>query len=368
MSATVITGLGLVTPFGRGLDVFWTALRAGRSALAPPRRFAAPPHEGEAVGEVPTDAVAGVPRKQAYLDAAVVEALSSAGLARLPESAVVVLTGQAPGHEAGFGADWAEFVGPPVQPHEAGNTALLTHACASAVFGLGFARDVIDAGLADVVLVAGGTALNHYEYASMRAVRAISTTPARPFDRGRSGISLGEGGGAIVLEAEDHAARRGAATDLVVAGTCCRVGTGKPTASDPALIQDCVEAALADAGLDRLDHVHAHATGTTQGDSAELTALEAVAAGLGLHDLPVSSHKGAIGHLLHTSGFPAIAAAAMALRIGEAPPTAGLTDPEPTRRLRLAPGAIPTTGRRVAAVTSFGFGSNNGTAVLTREH
>jgi len=357
MSNTVITGLGLVTAFGRGVDTFWTASCEGRSALAPPKRFTT----DEAVGEVPTDAVAGTPRKQAYLEAAMAEALADAGLRGVPDGAQLVRTGQAPGPAAGSGADWTEFVGPSISD----DVALVTHACASAMFGIGLAVDMIDAGVTDVVIVAGGTALNRYEYASMRAVRVISDTVARPFDRSRSGITIGEGGGAVVLENREHAAARGAAADLVIAGTCCKVGTGKPTASDPDLIRDCVESALADAATDRLDYVHAHATGTPQGDSAELVALEAVAAELGHQDLPVSSHKGAIGHLLHTSGFPAIASAAMTLRTGVVPPTAGLTDPEPTKRLRLSSGRMPATGRLVAAATSFGFGSNNSTVVLS---
>jgi 3-oxoacyl-[acyl-carrier-protein] synthase II len=359
----MITGLGLVTAFGRGVDAFWTASCAGHSALAPPKRFTAESHEGEAVGEVPADADAGTPRKQAYLEAAVAEALADAGLPGVPAGAQIVRTGQAPGHTAEFcTADWLEFVGPTVSD----DVALVTHACASALFGIGLAVDMIGAGVADVVVVAGGTALNRYEYASMRAVRAISDEVARPFDRGRSGITIGEGGGAVVLESRDHAAARGAAIDLVVAGTCCGVGGGKPAASDPDLIRDCVESALSDAATDQLDYVHAHATGTPQGDTAELVALEAVAAELGHQELPVGSHKGAIGHLLHTSGFPAIASTAMTLRTGVVPPTAGLTDPEPTKRLRLSPGRIPATGRLVAAATSFGFGGNNSAIVLSR--
>ncbi|MBP2330653.1 3-oxoacyl-[acyl-carrier-protein] synthase II [Kibdelosporangium banguiense] len=361
MSDAVITGLGLVTAFGRGVDTFWTASCAGHSALAPPKRFTAESHEGEAVGEVPADVVAGTPRKQAYLEAAMAEALADAGLPDVPADARLVRTGQAPGHAAEFGTGWTEFVGPSISD----DVVLVTHACASALFGIGLAVDMIAAAVADVVIVAGGTALNRYEYASMRAVRAISDEVARPFDRRRSGITIGEGGGAVVLESREHAAARGAMADLVVAGTCCKVGTGKPAASDPDLIRDCVESALADAATDQLDYVHAHATGTPQGDNAELVALEAVAAELGHQDLPVGSHKGAIGHLLHTSGFPAIASTVMTLRTSVVPPTAGLTDPEPTKRLRLSPGRISATGRLVAAATSFGFGSNNSTVVLS---
>ncbi|CAL99951.1 3-oxoacyl-[acyl-carrier-protein] synthase II [Saccharopolyspora erythraea NRRL 2338] len=363
MTDVVITGLGLVTPFGPGAGVFWEALRTGRCALAAPARFDLPSEHGEPVGEVPPDAVVGVPRKRAYLAAALSEALESAGSSGLPDDALLVLVGQAP-WEPGDDPDWHEFVGP-VQPRAA-RTTYLTHACASAAFGIGFARDAIRAGLTGTAVVAGGSALNRYEYASLQAVRAISRSAARPFDRARSGISIGEGGGAVVLEDASRAAARGAATDVLVAGACRRVGAGKSAASDAGLIEECVREALADARVDRLDHVHAHATGTPQGDQAELAALEAVAAALGHDDLPVSSHKGAIGHLLHVSCLPAVVAAVKALRTGETPPTAGLADPEPTKRLRLAPGRIPVDEPATAAVTSFGFGSNNSTVVLAR--
>ncbi|WP_433869024.1 beta-ketoacyl synthase N-terminal-like domain-containing protein [Saccharopolyspora sp. CA-218241] len=359
--SVVITGLGLVSPFGVGVGAFWSGLRSGGSALAPARRFAG---AAEPVGEVPDDL--GAPRKRAYLTRALGEALVDAGLSGVPDDALLVLVGQAP-WESGELPDWDEFVGPAAPESLGERTSYLTHACASAGFGVGFAREAIRSGLTDTVVVAGATALNRYEYASMSAVRAVSGAAARPFDRARSGISIGEGGGAVVLESAERAAARGAPRDVVVAGVCCRVGTGKSAASDPELIEDCVRDALADADADRLDYVHAHATGTPQGDQAELVALESVAADCGSAALPVGSHKGAVGHLLHTSCLPGITAAVLALRTGEVPPTAGLTDPEATARLRLAPARLPVDRPAAAAVTSFGFGSNNCALLLTRD-
>ncbi|GAA1288470.1 beta-ketoacyl-ACP synthase [Saccharothrix xinjiangensis] len=357
----------MVTPFGRGVGALWAGLCEGRTALGEPDRFRADCRRGEPVGEVPWT-VPGVPPKQAYLGAALAEALSAAGLPGVPPDALFVMVGQAPASGRGDD-DLADFLGPPVPPDLDARTVYLTHACASGAFGLAFARRAILAGLVDTAVVAGGTALNRYEYVSMSAVRAVSATKARPLDRSRTGISLGEGGGAVVLEREDHARARGAAADLAVAGASCRVGSGNAAASDAAVIEDCVRAALADAGAERLDYVHAHATGTPQGDREELAALDAVATALGLADLPVDSHKGATGHLLHVSCLVAVAATAVALRTGTASGTPNLTDPEPSARLRLSgvptplPADVPTT----AAVTSFGFGGNNATLVLTRD-
>ncbi|MFI9006167.1 beta-ketoacyl synthase N-terminal-like domain-containing protein [Actinosynnema sp. NPDC053489] len=368
MTRVVVSGTGVVTPFGWGVGALWSGLCGGRTALAEPRRFRAECWGGEPVGEVPG---ATAPAKRAHLEAAVAEALASAGLPALPSDALVVLVGQAPADEPPDGhaaEEWADFVGPAVPEALGGRQVVyLTHACASAAFGIGFAREAIRTGLAEVVLVAGGTALNRYEYASMRAVRAVGREVARPFDRGRGGISLGEGGGAVVVEAEASARRRGAPTDVAVVGASCGVGTGKAAASEAGLIEGCVRAAVADAGVDRLDYVHAHATGTPQGDREELAALEAVAADLGLRNLPVDSHKGAIGHLLHVSGLPAVATAALALRTGAAPGTPNLRDPEATDRLHLptAPVPLPAGRPTTALVTSFGFGSNNAALVLS---
>ncbi|MFB7175035.1 beta-ketoacyl synthase N-terminal-like domain-containing protein [Streptomyces sp. NPDC056254] len=377
MSDIVISGLGLVTPFGHGVEPYWRGLVGGRSALAPARRFTAAPYRGEPVGEVPHGAPepAGATRKGAYARAALEEALHAAGLARLPDGAVVLLVGQAPlprpgegraeptGDEREFmGPDPAEVLGAPPGPRY----VHLSHACASAVFAVGYARELLRAGEAPVAAVVGSSVLNRYEYASMDVVRAVGRTAARPFDVERAGISLGEGGGAVVLESAAHARARGAAADLVVAGSACRVSGAKSAASDTDRVASCMRDALDDASVHGLDHVHAHATGTGQGDAAELAAVEAVAADCGARALPVSSHKGAIGHLLHISGAPAIAAAAGTLRSGIVAPTAGLATPEPTDRLVLPTAPMEVSGVRTAAVNSFGFGGNNASLVLLR--
>lgn len=370
-SDIVISGLGLLTPFGRGVDALWRGLIEGRTALAPARHFTAPAYRGEPVGEVTEFDPGPAPRKQAYAAAAVEDALREARLPAVPDNALVVLVGQAPlpaqEPAAPLDAEEREFLGPgPVGVLAPGRSVHLTHACASTLFAVAFAREALRAGAAPLAVVAGATALNHYEYASMDVVRAVDRAAARPFDAERAGISLGEGGGALVLESAKRARARGLATDLVVAGCGSRVAAAKSVASDETSVADCLREALSDAAVDRLDHVHAHATGTPQGDTAELRAIEAVAAEASLRDLPASSHKGAIGHLLHISGAIGLAAASQALRTGLVPPTAGLVTPEATHRVRLPLAPERAPGITVAAVNSFGFGGNNASVVLRR--
>jgi 3-oxoacyl-[acyl-carrier-protein] synthase II len=392
--AVRIAGLGLVTAGGRGPRPFWEGLLAGRVALGDGRRFRTP----EAVGEVPQTALGAVPpgqsRKRALLDTALGDALRDAGLSSgdaagetgatgatgavsaVPDGTLLVVVGQSPavGPEAPDGCEEFTDAG----PHPAGATVVhLSHACASALFGVALAREALRAGMARYAVVAGASALNHFEYSSMTAVRAVATAPARPFDQDRAGISVGEGSGAVVLEAvAGHEVRP---QDVLVTGAVSRVGGASPAASDSGTALDCMADALAQAGRDRPDYLHAHATATRQGDAAELRAAATLAEGTRRQNgrrparFPVSSHKGAIGHLLHASGFAGIAAAVCTLRTGVVPPTPGLLHPDPELELDGSdPGSLLLLPQRAlfgadpssVLVNAFGFGGNNASLVL----
>lgn len=351
-AAVAVTGVGLVTGYGYGADRYWRGLLAGASALAPARRFGHA--DGAWVGEVPapTDAT-----RQAYADAALREALRTAGLPAVPDDCLVVTVGQTGALTDAARATGADLAAPRVPA--GGGDHVLTHACASAAFGVAFARELLAAGAAPMAVVVGATVLNEAEYASMRAVRAVSPHRARPLDRGRDGISLGEGAGAVVLEPVARA-------DVRVTGAACRVAGGKAAASDQEVLASCVTTALGEADVTTVDYGHAHATSTPQGDAAELAVLDTMADQLGVEALPVSSHKGAVGHLLHASAFPALAAAVRALRTGILPPTPGLVEPEPVTRLRLLRTPLEAPTAHTALLTSAGFGGNNAALVLTR--
>jgi 3-oxoacyl-[acyl-carrier-protein] synthase II len=214
--------------------------------------------------------------------------------------------------------------------------------------------------------VVGANTLNAYEYASMDAVRVLSPSGARPFDPERDGTTIGEGGGALVLERAEDAAARGRLPLARLAGVACRVGGNSRSGVDHAIAAECLEAALAAAGQPEIDYVHAHATGTPQGDETELEVLAAVAGRHGWDDeIPVSSNKGAVGHLLYASMFPGIAAALTALRTGAIPGTPGLEAPRRDGPLRVL--GRPERRARAAnvLVDAFGFGGNNSALVLS---
>ncbi|GAA3492888.1 beta-ketoacyl synthase N-terminal-like domain-containing protein [Streptomyces cremeus] len=382
MTAVALTGLGLVTALGSGPDAFWRGLLDGRRALGRLTRLAGA-YRSDVVAEV-TFAACPVPagaRKARLASDAARQALADAGLNRLPAGSLVVVVSQAPYDTDPYETDQHEadrtgtdFTGPSPTalldaigtPHTAVTVTHLSHACASAAFGAAFARDWLLAGLGPCALVVGASALNRFEYASMDVVRALSPTGARPLDGARNGVTVGEGGGAFVLESAGHAAARGRAPKALLSGAACLVDGQGAAASEVRAIRTCMRTALREAGEPPVDHVQAHATGTPQGDGAEVAALGDVARELGWNGVPVGSHKGSVGHLLHASAFAGVAAAVGFLRERTAPGTPGLRTPlELPDRLLVPVGPIAVPRARHVLVNSFGFSGNNASLVLS---
>jgi 3-oxoacyl-[acyl-carrier-protein] synthase II len=373
MQPPVITGLGLWTGLGNGTSAFWDGLLAGRRPLTPVTGLRMTNLRCRVAVSVPVSVPVGSKRGH-LLDGAVREALAAADLPSLPAGTLVVLAG----HVAATGSqdtdpDFEEQLWrfPINRDWVSGRTTqtVMSHACASALFGLAFAATWLAAGNGDLALVAGATVINSYEFVGMDVTRALSPTGARPFDSRRDGTTIGEGAGAVLLENAGHARERGAAAMARMAGAHCLISGASPSDSETLAVGACVRAACADAESAlcttvRPGYVHAHAAGTVQGDEAELAALEALAEEGDWEDLLVSSHKGATGHLLHAAAFPAVVAAVIALRSGLVPGTPGLREPARRGRLVLPVTATPAPGMDVVVVNGFGFGGNNASVVL----
>lgn len=364
MTRVTLSGIGLVTAYGLGTTVFRDGLLANRPA------FAESLH-GPAFACVPKGVISAPvgSRKDALTALVVGEALADAGMPRLPPGGIVVVAAQVPW--TGASDAWMrEFEGPSLKPlgRFGINDAIhLSHACASAAFAVTWACELLLAGNAETALIIGVNTANPYEAASMDVIKALSRGVARPFDIRRDGITLGEGGGAIVLETERHARTRGARRDIVVSGTSGSISGSGTATSDSGAIRTCITRTLADSGIAEIEYIHAHATGTPQGDQAEADGLAEIAVNAGwTRPVLTSSHKGAIGHLLHASAIPGIAAAADALRTATAPPTPGLREPLPSVTLHLnrQPEHIPSA--KHALVNSFGFNGSNATVLLSR--
>ncbi|WDG19472.1 beta-ketoacyl-[acyl-carrier-protein] synthase family protein [Microbacterium sp. Clip185] len=243
-------------------------------------------------------------------------------------------------------------------------------ACASSTESIVNAIEHLRDGLADVV-IAGGTesAIHPITIASFASMQALSkrnddpATASRPTSIDRDGFVMGEGAAALILETEEHARARGAKIYAVVAGGGVTADSYHITANDPegAGAARAVELALtmADASVDDVTHINAHATSTPVGDPNEYTALKAVF-GNRIDDIPVSATKASTGHLLGGTGALEAIFTILAISERQAPPTINITEQDPAVPFRVS-GSVQSLGAgdQLAISNSFGFGGHN---------
>lgn len=244
-------------------------------------------------------------------------------------------------------------------------------ACASGTEALHLGLDLIRSGKADVVVCGGAEAAIHpmpiAAFASMQALSRRNDDPAaasRPYDTDRDGFVMGEGAGALVIEAEEHALARGARIYAELAGTSVTADAYHITAPDPEGLgaTRALKAAMFDGRIQAEDvvHVNAHATSTPVGDKPEYTALRA-ALGTHVDNVAVSATKSQMGHLLGASGAVEAVLTVLAVYERKAPVTINLENQDPeipldvvTKTARDLP-----SGSIVALSNSFGFGGHN---------
>jgi 3-oxoacyl-[acyl-carrier-protein] synthase II len=225
----------------------------------------------------------------------------------------------------------------------------------------------IRAGRADVVLAGGTDLLCRFVVAGFNSLRATSDV-ARPFDRRRKGLVLGEGAAVLVLESDAHARARGARVRARVSGVGAAADAIHMTAPDRegAGAARAIRAALDDAGVAPADvgFVSAHGTGTPYNDAMEAAALTRV---FGAGRIPVNSIKGAIGHTLGAAGALEAVLCTRVLETGLVPPTTGLDDVDPAcASLDLVHGGSRQVDTRTVVSTSSGFAGANAALVLEK--
>ncbi len=248
-------------------------------------------------------------------------------------------------------------------------------ACASGTEALHLGLELIRSGKADVVMAGGAEAAIHplpmASFSSMQALSRRNDDPehaSRPYDRDRDGFVMGEGAGALVLEAEEHALARGAHIYGELAGTSVTADAYHITAPDPEGLgaTRALKAALFDARAQNTDvvHVNAHATSTPVGDKPEYTALKA-ALGSHVDNVAVSATKSQTGHLLGASGAVEAVMTVLAVYNRKAPATINLENQDPEIPLDIVTTArdLPA-GDIVALSNSFGFGGHNAVIVV----
>ncbi|MHA7278633.1 beta-ketoacyl-ACP synthase II [Arthrobacter sp. MDT2-2] len=248
-------------------------------------------------------------------------------------------------------------------------------ACASGTEALHQGLELIRSGKADVVVCGGAEAAIHpmpiAAFAAMQALSRRNDEPelaSRPYDTGRDGFVMGEGAGALVIEAEEHALARGARIYAELAGTAVTADAYHITAPDPEGLgaTRALKAALFDARAQAEDvvHVNAHATSTPVGDKPEYTALKAALGGR-VDQVAVSATKSQTGHLLGASGAVEAVMTVLAIHDRKAPLTINLDNQDPDIPLDVvtSPRDLPQ-GDIVALSNSFGFGGHNAVIVL----
>ncbi len=408
----VVTGMGMVTALGNDLATTWAGLVAGRSGVRTIEAFDPARLTSRMAGEVRDfDATSVLDRKELrrtdrYAQFGLVaarEALNQAGLPERFEGELAERTGVILGTGIGGvgslidGFTTNALRGPDrISPFMvpmgianvgAGQVAIVfgmtgpnfttVSACATGGHALGEASEIIRRGDADV-MVAGGTEAPIYEamvggFAAMRALSTRNDDPAaasRPFDQGRDGFVIGEGSGAVILEALDHARDRGAEILAEIVGYAATADASHITLPAPGGIGAVRAArrALEKAGLTAadIDHVNAHATSTPEGDKAELQAIRTIF-GEDAGRVAITANKSMLGHTLGAAGAIEAIATVMAIRTGCVPPTINLTDPDPgSNGLDLTPGVAATRHIRAALSNSFGFGGQNTALVFAR--
>jgi 3-oxoacyl-[acyl-carrier-protein] synthase II len=396
MNDVVVTGVGAITPLGVGAGVLFDRWAAGEIGI---RDGEAPCADFDPLDFFSKKEARRADRFTQFALAAAAEALTQAGWegeAPYAPGRIGCILGTGIGGigtlEANFGVlhdQGPEKVAPlavPLMMGNAGSAAIamrhdlrgpvfgVVSACAAGANAIAAAARTIQVGDADAV-VAGGSeaALTPLARAAFSALDATSTSGVcRPFDVRRDGFIMGEGAGVLVLEDAERARERGATILAVLRGVGASSDAHHLTAprADGAGAAAAIQVALADAGLtaDDVDYVNAHGTSTPLNDRSETVAIK-TALGARAHQIPISSTKSSIGHLLGAAGAVEAIATIAALRERIAAPTLGLEQPDEGLDLDYVPGlARPLTPRGdhklIGISNSLGFGGHNAVLVL----
>jgi len=404
----VITGAGLITPLGIGVEQTWDVLLSGKSGIGPITRFDAADFPVRIAGEVkgfdPADYIEkkDIKKMDIFIQYAVAcadMALKSSGLKITEENAgrVGVLSGAGLGglssiekyHQiylkSGVRKISPFFIPMLIANMASGHISMrfgakgpnscVATACATGTHAIGDAFRIIQRGEADA-MIAGGTesVITPLAVGGFSASRALSTRndeperASRPFDKNRDGFVMGEGGGLVILEDLENARKRSAPILSEVAGygmssDAYHITSPPPDGEGAAR---CMKIALDDGGMDPedIDYINAHAT-STFADSVETQSIKTVF-GEYARNVAISSTKSMTGHLLGAAGGVEAIFSALAIDRGIIPPTINYEDPDPECDLDYTPNNSRKTAVGAAMSNSFGFGGTNATIVLKK--
>ena len=395
-SNIVITGMGTVTPIGIGVSDFWQNLTSGVCGISELTKTDTSALTVKRGGEIrdfnpkdylPSRLVMDLEPFMQYAYVAAEEALKMSGLETDSDRVGITMGSALSGIDV-IGSTQANFIsaGKSASPkyltkamanicaahfsisHKIkGPGMTVTTACSSGGDALSLAAMFIKAGMADaMVVMAGESALTETLIQSLTKVGALSKTgESRPFDKDRNGFVAAEGGGALIIETEEHAKARGAKITARLCGFANNMDAYNPVSPNPdgSGAAACISLALADAGLspDDIDYINAHGTATHMGDIAENNAIRRV---FGDRKVPVSSSKGATGHMMGAGGLIETIVCIKAVETGILPPNTGMENPDDEIDLNIVTGKNNRARINYAMSNAMGFGGQNSCIIV----
>jgi len=414
MKKVVITGMGIVSPVGTGIEYAWKNLLAGKSGIEKITEFdttdiaskiAGVPHRGSEPGDFNPDSVVDA-REQRKMDNTIIyglvaadEAIRDAGLIDYigDKTRIGVSVGSGVGGLSTIATtdrdifeNGARFVSPFFVPKcvvnmtsgyisikygFGGPNIAMATACATGSHSIGEGAEIIKRGDADIMICGGTEAsvcpLGMVGFSAMRALSTRNDDPthaSRPWDVDRDGFVMGEGAGILVLEEYEHAVARGAKIYAEVAGFGMTADAHHITAPAPNGVggKRAMEIALEKSGLapTDIDYINAHGTSTGLGDVGELVAVKEL---FDKNKTCMSSTKSMTGHLLGAAGAIEAIFCALSIRDNIVPPTINLDHPiEEVGDFNLVPHTAQRRNVDAALSNSFGFGGTNASLVLKR--
>ena len=402
----VITGLGVVSPYGTEVEKYYDRLAACEIALQPTPMnpeaglWFSPAEDFNPEDWMPEKIVDGTDRFAQFALAGCKQALAHSGLTDLDPIRTAIIMGTSMGGVRAVerGQHLLETGGPEAVPrklqiliwpnmaaaqiameyHLHGPCLTVTTACAGGIDAVGTAVRTIQSGMADVAITGATEGTGGVDFQSALGSNQLAygmtkpnTDPSkacRPFDRDRTGIAGCEGAGMFVLESREHAEARGAQILAVVRGYAQCADAYHPSTPDPSGEWEglVMRNALAEAGLSPSDitGVYAHGTGTPKGDLAEIVALNDVFAER-VDSLLVTSLKGHMGHPGSSASAMNLVAATIGMRRGEILPTASTENLDPLAKFDLVLKAPRKAEIKAIQLNAFGFGGQNASMVIT---
>jgi 3-oxoacyl-[acyl-carrier-protein] synthase II len=394
----VVTGIGMITAHGIGIKANWTKIKSGMSSIQEIASFDSSKYRGKTGGEAREFSTAALNNlKNKRLDRAshllihtTREALADANIIDAVKNIPVLLSigttlgGMISGEifhkeviKRGLNRAKVSRVFDYLAHYQAihlfkelelkGDFFVFSNACASGTDAIGHAFNSIRYGDYDVAICGGYDTMSEFSFAGFNSLMAITPTLCMPFDKKREGLVLGEGAGVLILEELEHAHRRNARILGEIAGygassDACHMTSPEPSGKGAAL---AIKRALKDAGHPEIDYINAHGTGTKYNDIMETNAV-VIAFEHKAKEIPVSSIKPMIGHLLGGAGAVEAIVSLLSILYKTLIPNINYTTPDPECALNIVRESM---GRNIKTIlsNSFGFGGSNA-AIIIREY